>query len=317
MTHAPHFVTRFAPSPTGYLHIGHIASAIYVWGIAARLRASVLLRIEDHDRSRARPHFEESIFADLSWLGFQPTNAALVKCQPSVYRQSNSASHYEAALAHLVSTQKVFACQCSRKEIQVRMAEEARTMDVPSAFAPAEDDGELRYPGTCRDRGIPLDTPGVALRLALPDRDIPFTDLIRGPQIQNPWKQCGDLLLKDRHGQWTYQFAVTVDDLRHGITHVIRGGDLLASTGRQILLGSWLGRNAPAQYGHHPLIVDENGRKLGKRFFSEAVCKRREAGESPEHLLGEAAYLVGMTEGRTPETLQELINLMSRESDDP
>jgi glutamyl-Q tRNA(Asp) synthetase len=300
-------ITRFAPSPTGYLHIGHIASAIYVWGIGAKLEASVMLRIEDHDRGRSRSEYELSIFQDLAWLGFQPTNSDFKYGGSSEYRQSDAHQRYEAALMHLIATQQVYACTCSRKEILSTM----RASDTSG------DDVELRYAGTCRNKNIPLDTPQASLRLALPDRDIPFSDLNLGLQIQNPYRQCGDLLLKDRHGHWTYQFAVTVDDLCQSITHVIRGADLLSSTGRQILLGSWLGRKQPAQFFHHPLIIDANGRKLGKRFFSEAIRKRREAGESPDRLLGEAAHLVGILPHNIPISVNDLVSLMSGESSSP
>ena len=297
-------ITRFAPSPTGYLHIGHIASAIYVWGIGAKLKASVLLRMEDHDRGRSRSEYELSIFEDLAWLGFQPTNSDFKYGGSSEYRQSDSLKTYEAALMHLITTQKVYACTCSRKEILSTML----------ASDTSGHDAELRYAGNCRNKNIPLDTPQASLRLALPDLDIPFSDLNLGLQIQNPYRQCGDLLLRDRHGHWTYQFAVTVDDLRQGITHVIRGADLLASTSRQILLGSWLGRVQPAQFFHHPLIVDADGRKLGKRFFSEAIRKRREAGEQPEQLLGEAAHLVGILPHNAPLSVNDLTSLMSGEN---
>lgn len=309
-------VTRFAPSPTGYLHIGHVASAIYVWGMAARFRASVILRIEDHDQSRCRPEYEQAIFDDLRWLGLLPQNTEIFAGSPSSFRQSDSDSAYQEALSHLLSTQKIYACTCSRKDIQKAHQQLSEKVDFPSqnvSDSNLPEDAELRYPGTCRDRGLPLDTQNASIRVTLPDRDIPFHDLYVGIQRQNPWRQCGDLVIRDRHGHWTYQFAVTVDDIRHGITHVIRGVDILPSTGRQILLGSWLGRKTAPTFFHHPLITDENGRKLGKRFFSEAIGKRRAEGVTPEKILGEAAYLVGLIHRNTPTSLQDLMQLMSGE----
>ncbi len=309
-------VTRFAPSPTGFLHIGHVASAIYVWGMAARFGASVILRIEDHDQSRCRPEYERAIFDDLCWLGFVPQNTEIFAGHPSTFRQSDSGSDYQEALSHLLATQKIYACTCSRKDIQ--KAHERLLADGHLAIGsfPHGDvsaDSELRYPGTCRDRGLPLDSKNAAIRIATPDLDIPFHDLSRGFQVQNPWRQCGDLVVRDRHGQWTYQFAVTVDDIRHGITHVIRGADILSSTGRQILLGSWLERKNAPIFFHHPLITDESGRKLGKRFFSEAIGKRRAQGDAPERILGEAAYLVGLIPRNIPTSLRDLLALISGE----
>lgn len=301
--------TRFAPSPTGYLHIGHIASAIYVWGYGRRLGAEIILRVEDHDRGRCRPQFEEALQEDLAWLGLRPDNAlCLAGKSPSVFRQSDSEAHYLAALDHLSRTQEVYACICSRREIRAQGSLRSDLSDVSSA-SPASDESELRYPGTCRARKIPWDTPQAALRLALPSQSISFQDLSLGPQTQTPREQCGDLLLRDRHGYWTYQFAVAVDDLRHGITHVIRGIDLLPSTGRQILLGRWLGRREDAHYLHHPVIVDAAGQKLSKRFLAESISQRRTRGAKPEDLLGEAAFLVGLLPAPRPLVVAELESL--------
>jgi glutamyl-tRNA synthetase/glutamyl-Q tRNA(Asp) synthetase len=265
--------TRFAPSPTGYLHLGHVASALTVFGLGRALGAAVLLRIEDHDRGRSRPEYEAAIRADLAWLG-------LVADGGEPLRQSENGAAYERALARLVATQQVFACDCSRKQIQ----------------GAAADDGaaELRYGGRCRDRGLPLDAPDTGIRLVLPPERVAYHDLLMGDRVATPSAQCGDLLLRDRHGQWTYQFAVTVDDLDQGITHVVRGADLEASTARQIQLGRMLGRRADATFAHHGLLTDPAGKKLGKRFFSEAIAKRRDAGERPEELLGEAAHALGL-----------------------
>lgn len=279
MTGATQPRTRFAPSPTGYLHLGHVAAAAYVFGMGRHLGHAVLLRIEDHDRGRARPEYEAAIFADLAWLGLVHDNDELRPGTPSKYRQSDNTSAYERALATLRTTRHVYACDCTRKQI---------------AAAGGESD-ELRYSGNCRERGLPLDAPGTGLRVAMPDESVTFDDLILGARAQRPAAQCGDLLLRDRHGQWTYQFAVTVDDHDQGIDLVIRGQDLTESTGRQILLGRWLGRRSDARFAHHPLLVDAAGQKLGKRFFSEAVAKRRAAGEAPETVLGDAVHAVGLT----------------------
>lgn len=279
----PSPVTRFAPSPTGELHLGHVAHALWTWGIARAAGGTVLLRIEDHDRGRSRTEYEDRILQDLAWLGLVPdalSLASLSGSDPSPWRQSDCGAVYEEALASLPG---VYACQCSRSRI-------ARDADMGQLSGGQE----LRYPGTCREAGIPPATLATGLRVPLADDLIHFIDPRLGPQEQQPSAQCGDLLLRDAKGNWTYQFAVTVDDLRHGVTLVVRGEDLLASTGRQILLGSMLGRPAPAIFLHHPLIYGEDGRKLSKRHHSLTLRAMREGGATPTMVKAEAAKRSGL-----------------------
>ena len=215
-------LTRFAPSPTGYLHLGHVANAIWVWGLARALGGRVLLRIEDHDRGRCRPEYERAMLDDLEWLGLEPdlgTPGELAG--PSPYRQSDAGDLYQAALERLARAGLVFGCDCTRKGIA------STEGDVFNE--------ETRYPGRCRARTL-TPGPGIGARLMIEAEVERFVDARLGPQAQDPAAQCGDLLLRDRLGQWTYQFAVTVDDRRHGVDLVVRGVDLLPSTGRQIRL---------------------------------------------------------------------------------
>src|SRR5262245_60545819 len=214
-------ISRFAPAPTGFLHLGHVVNAIYVWGVTQSRGGRVLLRIEDHDRQRSRPEFERAILDDLDWLGFVPddyeTDAFRGRaCQG---RQSDRSAVYEEALQKLRALGLVYACECSRGDI----------------VAASLSHDELRYPGTCASKAV-REGPGLGLRVRLAPSIERFVDLRHGPLEQRPSEQCGDLLARDREGNWTYQFAVTVDDLEQGVTHVIRGDDLLASTGRQIQL---------------------------------------------------------------------------------
>lgn len=289
---APTPVTRFAPSPTGYLHLGHVASALYVFGLGRRLGAKVLLRLEDHDRSRFRSEYELAIFEDLRWLGLLYDNVDLQPGSPSPYRQSDSDAFYRETLARLAKSHQVYACECSRKQVAQDSATHGDT-DLATSDEP-------RYGGRCRDLGLPLDRPGVGLRVVLPEDEIKFADLNLGPLVHVPARQCGDLLVRDRLGQWTYQFAVVADDLRQGVDLVIRGQDLTESTGRQILLGRMLGRTSDARFYHHPLIKDDSGKKLGKRVFSEAIAKRRAAGERAEDVLGDAAFRIGLLPRHQP-----------------
>jgi glutamyl-Q tRNA(Asp) synthetase len=258
-------LTRFAPSPTGYLHLGHVVNAIYVWGVARAAGGQVLLRIEDHDRIRCRPEYEQALLEDLDWLGFRADAG-----RDPLLRQSDEPAAYERALEHLRRTATVYVCDCSRKEI-----------------------GGERYQGRCRTRGV-QDGPGRGLRVAIAPGIERFDDLLLGPQEQVPADQCGDLLLRDRDGHWTYQFAVTVDDYRQHITHVIRGADLLSSTGRQIRLAGMLGRPDPPRFLHHPLIFKEKGEKLSKSDRDTGVGDLRRIGLAAADVIGRAAAAVGL-----------------------
>jgi glutamyl-tRNA synthetase/glutamyl-Q tRNA(Asp) synthetase len=293
-------VTRFAPSPTGYLHLGHVLNAIYVWGVAQWTGARVLLRIEDHDRQRSKPHYEPPIRDDLAWLGLLPDTASwqsLARGGPSPFRQSDRPERYEAALAHLRARYHVYGCNCSRKFLQT--------------IAPTAPGEEPRYPGYCRERGLPL-AADHHFRLQLAKLAQPFDDLLLGEQTQVPAQQCGDLQLKDRKGNWSYQFAVTVDDWQDGVNLVIRGQDLLASTGRQCQLAQMLGREQPPAFLHHPLLAAPDGEKLSKRDFATGVSQRREAGDAPEEILGEAAYRAGLQPAPRPVAASELAALVVR-----
>jgi glutamyl-tRNA synthetase/glutamyl-Q tRNA(Asp) synthetase len=277
----PSPITRFAPSPTGFLHLGHVANAIYVWGVARALGGRVLLRVEDHDRGRSRPEYEAAALEDLEWLGLTPDLGTLPELRrgASPYRQSDSHGAYLAALEELARTARVYACDCTRKEI------------AAEAGDPANE--ETRYPGRCRDRGLPL-TDGKGVRVVLEPGAETFTDAVMGVATQAPSEQCGDLLLRDRTGNWTYQFAVVVDDQRHEVDLVVRGEDLLSSTGRQIRLSRMLGRARPPVYLHHPLIRKADGAKLSKSSGDTGIGELRRAGASAERVLGRAAWLAGL-----------------------
>jgi glutamyl/glutaminyl-tRNA synthetase len=262
--------TRFAPAPTGHLHLGHVLNAIRVWSLARERGGCVALRIEDHDSQRSRVEFELAIREDLAWLGFVPDE--------EVPRQSERAGVYRDMLDRLVAQGLVYGCSCTRQEIAAA--------DDGSA-GPRE---ELRYPGTCRDRGLGL-VDGLGWRVRLDPGIETFVDGWRGPQSQDPSRQCGDVPVRDRLGNWTYQWAVVVDDWLQDITDVVRGDDLLASTGRQIRLGRLLGRTAPAQFFHHGLIMKSPGQKLSKSDGDTGVRDLRAAGWTAKQVLDEAFRL--------------------------
>ncbi len=260
-------ITRFAPAPTGHLHLGHVINASRVWGAARDRDGRVLLRIEDHDRQRSRPEYEAAILEDLAWLGF-------VHDGPIV-RQSERDAIYRKALQPLIDRELVFACTCSRADL-----EPGREMG-----------GELRYPGTCRDKDIPL-TDGVGWRVRMDPGAERFFDVQLGPQEQDPSRQCGDVLVRDRHNNWTYQFAVTVDDHLQKVTDVIRGVDLLASTGRQLRLARLLGRAVMPRFSHHPLIMKSPTQKLSTSDGDTGVRDLRAQGWTAAQVLEKAGTLL-------------------------
>ncbi len=291
--------TRFAPAPTGYLHLGHVVNAIHVWGLARAFGGDVLLRIEDHDRTRCRVAFEDALLDDLDWLGFVPDIGSTdsfrasraVGGTPHPQRQSDNEGRYAAALAALSDRALTYVCTCTRRDI----AQQA-------PHAPGE---EPRYPGTCRAARHDA-AASLARRACIADGDIAFHDGRLGPIRQSPAEQCGDVLVRDRHGQWTYQFAVVVDDMAHAIDVVIRGEDLLPSTGRQLQLAQLLDREQPLRWWHHPLLVHPDGRKLSKANRDTSIRERRAAGAHAAGLLGEAAFLSGLLPAARDLTIDEL-----------
>ena len=240
----------------------------------------MLLRIEDHDRQRSRREYEAAIVEDLAWLGFEADGP--------IVRQSERDPLYRDALATLSAQGLVYGCTCSRA------SRGGRGLQAPPAAAEAEASAlhsEIRYPGTCRDRGIGL-VEGASWRLRIDPGVEVFDDVILGPQDQDPSAQCGDLLLRDRLGNWSYQFAVTVDDFDQGITDVIRGADLLESTGRQMRLARLLGRPEPPRFWHHRLVMKSATEKLSKSDGDTGVRDLRAAGWPAEDVLARAGISV-------------------------
>ena len=257
----------------------------------------VLLRLEDHDRQRCRPEYEAALLEDLEWLGFTADQPSFTELRqgPSSFRQSDNQAAYQSALDLLRARYQVYACECSRRDEADRASrtDGADKADRTARSEEGETAGEVPYSGRCRDRGL-APGPGRGLRVVIEPGEETFTDLLLGEQRQDPSRQCSDLLLRDRLGNWTYQFAVVVDDLRHGVTTVIRGEDLLASTGRQIRLARILGREEPPVFAHHPLILKPSGDKLSKANRDTAVRDLRANGLTAPAVIGQAALAVGL-----------------------
>jgi glutamyl-tRNA synthetase/glutamyl-Q tRNA(Asp) synthetase len=293
-------VTRFAPAPTGALHLGHVVNAIFVWGLARALGGQVILRIEDHDRQRSRAEWERQLLDDLDWLGFAPdlypTDA--YRGGPCDGRQSERDAIYRRVLAPLVARGLVYGCRCTRAgQAAPTASDAAATMGA-----------ERRYPGTCRDAGIPL-TDDVGWRLRIEPGIETFDDGMLGLQKQDPLAQCGDVLLRDRLGNWTYQYVASVDDTVQGVTLVVRGDDLLASTGRQVRLARLLGRTEPPLFVHHPLVMKSATQKLSKSDGDTGIRDLRAAGWAAGHILVRAAELAGLSPGRESMAASDVADL--------
>ena len=262
-------LTRFAPAPTGYLHLGHVANAIWVWGLAARMAGQVLLRIEDHDRTRCRPEYDAALLEDLAWLGFRGDLGPV--------RQSETDEPYLAALQRLRADGLIYGCDCTRSTFARWLKANGRVWSGPGC------------PGGCRERDATADT----LRVAIGGGIEAWEDRLVGPRA-GAVADGGDPIVRDRDGWWTYAFSVVVDDLRQGVDLVVRGLDLLDSTPDQIRLGRLLGRETPPTFAHHPLILRPDGSKLSKAGRATGVREWRVAGETPADVIGEAAAAVGL-----------------------
>lgn len=292
-----HPITRFAPSPTGYLHLGHVVSMAYVFGIAELIGAQVLLRVEDHDRQRCRPEYERALYDDMAWLGFIPHNweALTQHARSDQYRQSDRQERYQQVLTDLAKQHLVYFCGCSRRTVRQSMGD--------------ADGHELRYPGSCRKSGL-VDSPEHGIRLVVGSENFTNEDLFLGPVTQTPAEQCGDFLVRDLQRNYTYNFAAVVDDMDNAVDVIVRGQDLTHCIGRQLLLAKLLGRAQPLLFGHHPLITDGMGKKLSKRQLSEGIIQRRLSGESGSVVLGEALWLGGWLDAPRPVKAHEVAALL-------
>lgn len=282
--------TRFAPSPTGYLHRGHLLSALWVWGAALRFGYSVHLRIEDHDRGRTRPEYVTAIREDLKTFGFAWASESIQSGKEALYRKDFELLREKGLL---------YACGCTRKFL--------------TDTGPVNAEGEVVYQGRCRNRGLPFSA-GNAVRFRTPDEMIHWEDLRLGAFDENPSLQCGDFMLRGRTGEWTYQFAVCADDIDEGTALIVRGEDLRSSTARQIALMRALGRSVPPRYLHHGLLYEKNsGLKLSKRQQSASLRAELAGGASPEKIIGSVCLEAGLAKDDSPLPLQKALYIIADE----
>lgn len=276
-------VGRLAPSPTGGLHLGHARTFLIAWLSARGRGGRVVLRIEDLDATRVRPEAAEGALADLRWLGLDWDDGP--------YVQSQRMGAYSETLSMLKASGEIYPCTCTRADIE------------RAAVAPhAEDEGPT-YPGTCSGRSagdaIAMGDRPFAWRYRVPPGPVAWTDLIRGEVRVDPARVGGDFVVGRSGVGPSYQLAAVHDDAAMGVTEVIRGDDLVPSTPRQILLYRALGREAP-RFGHVPLAVGPDGRRLAKRDGSPRLATLRDRGVDPARLVGWLARSCGWSDRIEP-----------------
>ena len=307
---------RFAPSPTGRMHLGNVFCALLSWLSAKSQGGEWVLRIEDLDPQRSRKEYALQLMDDLQWLGL-PWDGEPVW-------QSQRGQIYEEYLLRLTEMGLTYPCHCTRA-------------DIMATQAPHETDGRVVYKGTCRPRAIDaigaIDSIGsidstirtvpATTRLIVPDRTIPFTDGHYGPHPLNLAEHCGDYIVRRKDGAWAYQLAVVVDDALMGITEIVRGRDLLLSSPQQIHLRELLfgerktdsltTHHPPltVNFFHHPLLCNAEGQRLCKRDKSMDLGYLRNKGTTSQEIIGLLAHLASLTDTPAPITPAELLPLFS------
>lgn len=292
---------RFAPSPSGRMHLGNLFSALLAWLSVRSQGGTMLLRMEDLDPDRCREEYAAQVARDLEWLGLDWDEGYGAGGDAGPYRQSERSGIYAHAFAQLEQKGLSYPCYCTRAE---RLA-----VNAPH---PGENSGV--YDGRCRRRSPEelsqlAQSRKPAWRISVPDREIAFEDGLQGLYRENLARDCGDFILRRSDGVWAYQLAVTADDGLMGVTEVVRGLDLLSSTPRQIWLLAQMGFAAPC-YTHIPLLLSSDGRRLSKRDRDMDLGVLQQSKTAPE-IVGGLAFLCGLLD--TPEAItpQELIPLFS------
>ncbi|MBQ9058444.1 MAG: tRNA glutamyl-Q(34) synthetase GluQRS [Atopobiaceae bacterium] len=290
---------RFAPSPSGRMHLGNVLSCLVAWLGARSTGGSIVMRVEDLDERSSKRALAELLMDDLTWLGLD--------WDEGPFWQSERTSSYQHALDQLSGLGLTYPCFCTRGQLH-------------AAQAPHSSDGSFVYQGTCKHLSaqeieLRAQTRNPALRLCVPapdsERDtISFDDLVYGKHAESLARECGDFLIRRSDGVFAYQLAVVVDDAAMGVTQVVRGRDLLGSTARQIYLQELLGISRPA-YAHVPLLVAPDGRRLSKRDRDLDLGVLRERFGSPEPIIGKLAQVLGLIEDVEPVSAAELLGQFS------
>lgn len=292
-------IGRFAPSPSGRMHLGNIFSALIAWLSVRSAGGRMVLRIEDLDPRCADAQRAEQIMADLQWLGLD--------WDEGPFYQHDRLDLYRDAVAALEAQGLVYPCFCTRAELH-------------AASAPHASDGTPVYAGTCRNLSPDqiaekMRFRPAAMRLRVPESGDPagtiaFADRVYGPQAENLAAECGDFLIQRSDGVFAYQLVVVVDDAEMGVTEVVRGNDLLSSVPRQIYLQRLLGYAQPS-YAHVPMLVAPDGRRLSKRERDCDMGELKRVFGTPERLLGRLASVSGLAPDDTPRSAEQLIGRFS------
>lgn len=274
---------RFAPSPTGRMHLGNAFTALMAWLSARSKCGEVVLRIEDLDPARSRPEYVEILLDDLRWLGLDWDSRA--------EDQSRRSDAYRTALDALAAKGLLYPCYCTRDQLH-------------AASAPHASDGRIIYAGTCRNLAArPAGKPH-CMRARVPERELRFTDGLQGPQSMDLAKEWGDFIVRRSDGVAAYQLAVVVDDAASGITEVVRGRDLLSSTPVQLWLYEVLGFKPPS-FCHVPMLMSVNGHRLSKRERALGIGEIRKR-HAPEEITGWLAWRCGLIDRREAISPREL-----------
>ena len=290
---------RFAPSPSGRMHLGNVFTALISWLSVKSRGGKWLLRIEDLDPQRSKIEYARLIEDDLRWLGLEWDEGGLDGIGDNgPYCQSRRDEIYREVLDRLNAMRLTYPCCCTRA-------------DIMATQAPHESDGRIIYQGTCRPASQPPFAPIVtekpcATRLYVPDREIQFADGVFGRQSVNLTNHCGDFVLRRADGAWAYQLAVVVDDALMGVTEVVRGCDLLLSTAQQLYLYELLGY-VPPRYIHLPLLSNAAGQRLSKRDMAMSMEELRRR-YTPEEVIGRLAGMARIKDDYEPCTANSLIN---------
>jgi glutamyl-tRNA synthetase len=275
---------RYAPSPTGFLHLGNARTALAAWLHTRNQGGTFILRVEDLDSQRSKSDYIEANIQELRWLGLDWDEGPDVSGTYQPYVQSQRGALYQQVLETLQANGHLFECYLSRKDLQEVAA-------APHGKAPV-------YGPLERERNEQLKTENKSkspsLRFRVPDKTVTFTDALAGKRTFNTLDDIGDFIVKRADGEWAYQLAVVVDDIAMNITEIVRGDDLLPSTAAQLLLYEALGATSPT-FLHVPLLLDETGERMAKRKGSLTVTALKESGVRPERVVGLLAYTLGLT----------------------
>ena len=293
-------VGRFAPTPSGFLHLGNVFCSLLAWLYAKSSGGKIILRIEDLDPQRCTRQKADQLAGDLEWLGLTWDEGAYVSANSDSDFQSQRSAIYAHYFAQLQEQGLIYPCFCSRSELH-------------AAEAPHLSDGRIIYAGTCRhltqeQRQAKAQKRAPAYRLQVADKPISFLDGHYGSQSYNLAEESGDFIVRRSDGVFAYQLAVTIDDALMGITQVVRGCDLLSSTPMQLYLSGLLGFEPPS-FCHIPLLVDATGRRLSKRDGDLEIAALRKAYGSPEPIIGLLAYLAGQLAKPEPLRAEDLLPL--------